>query len=551
MDEVDEPAALADGEEEEYLPAGQHLLVDMKHVDSDFLNSEVRLAEAMVSVVNESKLTLLSYHCHKLIPMGVSCVGVLLESHISFHTWPKEGVITLDLFTCGAGELIPVLPNLERLFAVPQVGFGVGGSELPLPQVHWTHKMRGFAPQDSNPLKEDLGKMILERTDLATKEEVGSTKTIFQRIDIFDTLQTEHEKKSYDKSQSNDESYESLHPEQFLPELEIFLDGVLQSTRRGNEPYHEALVHPAMFTHSNPKKVGIIGGGEGATLKEVLKHDSLEKVKMIEIDEAMVYFCKEHLPEWNSCKDIEGSTDWCGHDERAEMYYEDGLAWFNNRFSDDGRIETEEFREDPFDVLIMDALDPQDNVPFADMLYTDKAFIKTLYNALSEDGIIVMQLGDSPTITDPPEEFSKNSKRNFVMNVLGEVGFDHVHVYEEGHCKFRSPWSFAVAMKGEMNEKAWHKNAREIDVSIHKRIRRTISGEPSLKNFDGGVMTGYNIPPKGFDTVYCRTTPTPESCVNDNAVEEVRGFYDPHADRNSEKQKIPEDILSSFQKMLQ
>ena len=185
------------------------------------------------------------------------------------------------------------------------------------------------------------------------------------------------------------------------------------------------------------------------------------------------------------------------------------------------------------------------------MLYTDKAFIKTLYNALSEDGIIVMQLGDSPTVKDPPEEFSKNSKRNFVMNVLGEVGFDHVHVYEEGHCKFRSPWSFAVAMKGEANEKAWHKNAREIDVSIHKRIRRTISGEPSLKNFDGGVMTGYNIPPKGFDTVYCRTTPTPESCINDNAVEEVRGFYDPHADRNSEKQKIPEDILSSFQKILQ
>ncbi|EED92531.1 predicted protein, partial [Thalassiosira pseudonana CCMP1335] len=80
---------------------GQHLLVDIKDVDAQFLNSEERLATAMISLINESKLTLLSYHCHSLVPIGVSCAGVLLESHIAFHTWPLEGVITLDLFTCG------------------------------------------------------------------------------------------------------------------------------------------------------------------------------------------------------------------------------------------------------------------------------------------------------------------------------------------------------------------------------------------------------------------------------------------------------------------
>ena len=69
-----------------HLPAGQHLLVDMKGVDSAFLNSEERLATAMVSLINQSKLTLLSYHCHSLVPIGVSCVGVLLESHVSFVT---------------------------------------------------------------------------------------------------------------------------------------------------------------------------------------------------------------------------------------------------------------------------------------------------------------------------------------------------------------------------------------------------------------------------------------------------------------------------------
>ena len=80
-------------DEEVHLPSGQHLLIDIKNVDSNFLNSERQLAEAMVQLVNESKLTLLSYHCHSLIPMGVSCVGVLLESHVSI-------VYTFDHILC-------------------------------------------------------------------------------------------------------------------------------------------------------------------------------------------------------------------------------------------------------------------------------------------------------------------------------------------------------------------------------------------------------------------------------------------------------------------
>jgi S-adenosylmethionine decarboxylase len=64
-------------------PAGQHLLIDIKEVDGAFLNSKDRLASAMVDLVNMSGLTMLSYHCHALLPVGVSCVGVLLESHIS------------------------------------------------------------------------------------------------------------------------------------------------------------------------------------------------------------------------------------------------------------------------------------------------------------------------------------------------------------------------------------------------------------------------------------------------------------------------------------
>jgi S-adenosylmethionine decarboxylase proenzyme len=124
--EEEEKTSSVGNDDDVHLPAGQHLLVDIKNVDSFFLNSEVRLAQAMIDVVNESQLTLLSYHCHRLSPMGVSCVGVLLESHISFHTWPLDGVISLDLFTCGSGLLVPVIPLIKKLFALPRET----GSEL-------------------------------------------------------------------------------------------------------------------------------------------------------------------------------------------------------------------------------------------------------------------------------------------------------------------------------------------------------------------------------------------------------------------------------------
>ena len=125
------------------MPSGQHLLVDLEHVDSQFLNSEERLAEAMLKLVNQCGLTLLSYHCHQLVPSGVSCVGVLLESHVSFHTWPTEGVITLDLFTCGPDSLLPVVPLVDSLFVIPESS-PLPGVEVQTPHAIWAYTPRGF-----------------------------------------------------------------------------------------------------------------------------------------------------------------------------------------------------------------------------------------------------------------------------------------------------------------------------------------------------------------------------------------------------------------------
>ena len=94
---------------------------------------------------------------------------------------------------------------------------------------------------------------------------------------------------------------------------------------------------------------------------------------MIEIDEQMVSVSREHLPSWNSCSDIKGSADWCGDDVRVDVQYMDALAWFIDNF---GQDDATEYKEEKFDILIMDALDPQDDVPFAEILYTHDQFFQ-------------------------------------------------------------------------------------------------------------------------------------------------------------------------------
>ena len=167
--------------EAEHLPAGQHLLMDIRNVQAAFLASEEKLAKAMLDVVGDCGLTLLSYHCHGLQPSGVSCVGVLLESHVSFHTWPSQGVITLDLFTCGSQSLLPIVETVERLFGVAATDDG--------PETVWAYKVRGFGDETDEELADlftfPIGTMTEYKKELVSIEK---TSQYSHRIDDYDVL---------------------------------------------------------------------------------------------------------------------------------------------------------------------------------------------------------------------------------------------------------------------------------------------------------------------------------------------------------------------------
>jgi len=76
----------------------------------------------------------------------------------------------------------------------------------------------------------------------------------------------------------------------------LVLDNTYQTTEKDEFIYHELITHPALFTHPNPKKVLVIGGGDGGTVREVVKHDTVERVDFVELDRMVVEVCKKYLP---------------------------------------------------------------------------------------------------------------------------------------------------------------------------------------------------------------------------------------------------------------
>jgi spermidine synthase len=385
----------------------------------------------------------------------------------------------------------------------------------------WSHKLRGFregfAPgynRGRNPLDQDLGRYVLGKLDFDIKDQLVSAKTAFQNVDVYDVMYPKtRSMESYQKSLSNDGSFESKFPEQFGPDRILFLDGVIQSTLYGDAPYHESIVHPAMITHPNPKRVAIIGGGEGATLREVLKHNTVEEAAMIEIDEGVVELSREHLPQWQDCSSIshhEQSAEWCFDDTRVKAKFEDAMAYFIDHFSDGA-----DQLEPAYDIIVMDALDPNDDIEFAVELYTSDTYIKSLYNALTEHGILVVQVGEVPSENTPADETGQFVNRAIMREKLEDVGFESIHIYEEAHSGFLAPWSTMLAFKDGATRKNWYRSEAEVELQLHKRILKTEQGTSSLRYFDGATMRQYQLPPRAFEAIHCRQDNTPEECKSE------------------------------------
>jgi len=233
----------------------------------------------------------------------------------------------------------------------------------------------------------------------------------------------------------------------------LVIDGLMQSTRCDEFVYHECLVHPAMLMHPNPKNVYIGGGGEGSTAREVLRHKSVEKCVMVDIDEDVVRFCKEHLEENHAAF----------ADPRLDCVINCAKAY----------LESTELK---FDIVIMDLDDPLEGGPCYQLYSTE--FYTMLRTKMNPGGIFVTQSGQAG-IKQHHLVFTP------INNTLKAV-FNTVVPYNQAVYSFMDEWGWNMGFTSEVKKEdaPASLSVEEVD----RRIAARITGE--LQFLDGESWRG-------------------------------------------------------------
>jgi len=274
--------------------------------------------------INRAGLTILGDLFHEFDGGGVTGTVVLAESHLAIHTWPELQSVTLDVYVCNytqdngakARQVVTDLMDLYR------------------PEEHVQHDV----PRDKRFMYEwlngDYG-FFLRSSKL-----IEASKTRFQDLEIHETPQ-----------------FGKL----------FRLDGCFMTSEREEFVYHETLIHPALAALSAPKRVLVIGGGDGGAAEEALKHPSVDQVIMVELDEKVVEISKEHFGAIH--RGVFANP-------KLKLLIDDGLKYLS---------ETKE----KFDHIALDLPDP---IGPATALY-EEAFFRDCKRALAPGGVLTLHMG--------------------------------------------------------------------------------------------------------------------------------------------------------------
>jgi spermidine synthase len=238
------------------------------------------------------------------------------------------------------------------------------------------------------------------RFSLKVKEQLFGRQSDFQHIAILDTVE-------FGRA--------------------LALDGYLMVTEKDEFIYHDMIVHVPMATNPDIKSVLVIGAGDGGTIRELTRYESIEHIDMVEIDPMVVEACKKYLPQ-TACR-LE--------DPRVHIYYEDGLRFVRRRTNE-------------YDLILVDSTDPFGP---GEGLFT-KEFYGNCHNALKEKGILVNQ--HESTYYDSYVEAMKRAHRRIKETFpVAKVYQAHIPTYPSGH------WLFGYASKHydplrDLQEERWN-----------------------------------------------------------------------------------------------
>ena len=296
----------------------------------------------------ESKLTIVDQAWHRFPewngdPGGITGTLLLAESHLAIHTWPERRGVTLDVYVCNFTD--DNTGMAERLFESLTLAF------RPKNQVvnRITRGDLAAGPQQpalAKATKSQQGELIFDWLNANSGYGTTATKTLaeiqspYQRVEVYDTPQ-----------------FGKL----------FRLDGRLMTSEADEFFYHECMTHPAALAHPNPESILVIGGGDGGSSEELLKHPSVKRVVMAELDPVVIDISKKWLGSIHN-----GAFD----DPRLEVKIGDGFEFVQST-------------TERFDMIVLDLTDP-DTPAFR--LYSEQ-FFRMCQRILRPGGMLTLHLG--------------------------------------------------------------------------------------------------------------------------------------------------------------
>ncbi|MBO8463603.1 MAG: polyamine aminopropyltransferase [Firmicutes bacterium] len=229
----------------------------------------------------------------------------------------------------------------------------------------------------------------------------------------------------------------------------LVVDGDLTLTEKDEFIYHEMITHVPMAVHPSVKRVLVIGGGDGAVVRELIKYEEIEEIDVVEVDPLLVEVCYKYLPE------IACSLK----DERVTIYHEDGLRFIRSK-------------TDEYDLIIIDSPNP---FGAGEGLFT-KEFYGNCYNALHEDGIMINQ-NESPFYQEEAYQCQRMHRRILESFPISRIYQAHLPSYPSGH------WLFGFASKkyhplDDLNDVQW--NLKGIETKYYvTRLHRGVFALPA------------------------------------------------------------------------
>jgi spermidine synthase len=364
---------------------GLHLTGDLFDCDcsASLLTDRAQLSRLCRDATIDSGLTIVDDKFHVFPdvdgqPGGITGALLLAESHLAVHTWPERRGVTLDVYVCNYTS--DNSAKAERLFDALVMAFRAGSQSA--------HRIqRGVPGGAGTPAASGSGELVFDWLNahsgygFTAKARLETLQSPFQRVEVFDTHQFGR----------------------------LFrLDGRLMTSEGEEFFYHECMTHPAALAHPNPQSVLIIGGGDGGSSEEMLKHPGVRRVVMAELDAAVIDVARRHLGAIHR-----GAFD----DPRLEIRIGDGFEYVKGT-------------AEKFDLIVLDLTDP-DTPAFH--LYSEQ-FFRMCQRVLNPGGMMSLHLG-SPVFQ--PDTVRKNATN------LRRV-FRHVHPMSLYIPLYGSLWCLAV-----------------------------------------------------------------------------------------------------------